>query len=489
MSKVNWFYEIGQEIKDDKRDLVIIDREVRPTEEKNKGKIRIINRKWYRYKCLKCDDKHWIVESSLKLGRGCKECANENKKGLRKDFNYNIGDIVGDLVITWREHTNIYETKSKRNRIYYGYKCLKCGYENKIREDHLNEGVGCSCCDNKIAVLGINTILDTDHWMIDLGVSIEDAKKYTSYSKKKITVICPDCGEEKTITISDIYINHSISCSCGDGVSYPEKFMISLLKQLDIKFIKEYTSNWSNNKRYDFYLEDYNIIIETHGEQHYKESNSFMTNLKEQQENDKYKKELAFNNGIDKYIVIDCSKSELEFIKQNILNSELNYLFDLSKIDWLKCEEYALKNIIKEICECYNNNLNIIDIVNKYNLCRCTIRKYLKKGAKLGWCNYDAKKQMKISAKRSSDKRKVPIKIFENDIYLGIFESTHELDRQSNNLFKEHLDYRNIHYCIKNNKLYKGYKFEKATKEEYEEAVKNNTINKRIDNIELEQVS
>lgn len=431
MSKVNWFYEIGQEIKDDKRDLVIIDREIRPIKTK------------FKY----------------------------NKSGYRIE-----------------------------NKRYYKYKCNICGYdEGYIREDHLNNKVGCSCCDNKIAVLGINTILDTDHWMIDLGVNIEDAKKYTHSSGKKIPVTCRDCGEKKEIIIFDLYNRHSIGCSCGDGTSYPEKIIIALLKQLNINFktqLNKKDFNWCGKYRYDFYLEDYNIIIETHGEQHYKERGRGRT-LQEEQENDKIKKELAFNNDIDNYIEIDCRKSELDFIKNNILNSELAELFNLSKIDWLKCEEYALSNIVKKVCDYWhlhndinNEKLTTGDLAKQFNIAQGTIIRYLNKGSKLGWCNYNPKEQSIISGIISSKKRRIPIKIFKNEQLLGVFESANKIEEISEKLFNIKLLSINIRRVC-NGKLeqYKGFTFKDVTKEEYEEAVKNNTINKRIDNIELEQVS
>lgn len=152
-----------------------------------------------------------------------------------------------------------------------------------------------------------------------------------------------------------------------------------------------------NGKRYDFYFKFNNkgFIHETHGRQHYEktgENSKFIKTLKEEQENDRIKKQLALNNGIkeENYIVIDCRKSELEFIKNNILKSRLNELFDLSKIDWLKAEEFALSNRVKEACELWNNIQikNIKEIEIKMNLSKTTIIDYLKRGEKLGWTKY-----------------------------------------------------------------------------------------------------
>ena len=175
-------FEIGQTFKDDKRDLVILDRmyiekEASPD---NKGRIYIENRKYYKLKCNKCgwSDK-WIIESSLR-----------------------------------------------------------------------NQNYTCSCCCGNEVVLGINTIWDTDRWMVDLGVSEGDAKKYRKSSNKKINVTCPHCKRIKKCSINKIYYRKSIGCVCRDGVSYPEKFIYSVLNQLNIRFQSQLTKTtfeWCGN--------------------------------------------------------------------------------------------------------------------------------------------------------------------------------------------------------------------------------------------------
>ena len=307
-----------------------------------------------------------------------------------------IGEQVGNLIIT--EHFYVeknYNSGYKKIK-FYKYKCLKCGYKGEISEGHLlDEKRNCPCCSNKITVLGINTIWDTDRWMCDLGVSEEDAKTHTHGSQKTVEVTCPHCHTKKHIRIADVYHKKSIGCNqCGDGISYSEKFMTSLLNQLEMKYIKEYSPKWSNKKRYDFYLENYNCIVECHGMQHY--DNGFSScggkTLEEEQQNDKYKKELALENGIDNYIVIDCRYSDFDFIKNNILNSELNNILDLSKIDWLKCEKFAItNNLLLDICNYWNNKEDWETTTNMaeiFGIDRHNILKKIRKGSRLGLCNY-----------------------------------------------------------------------------------------------------
>lgn len=310
-------------------------------------------------------------------------------KEVTKEFKIEIGesfkDEKRDLVITDREYRI---DKKGQNQKYYRYTCNKCGWtEGWILESALIKGVNCACCTNQVVVKGINDITTTAPWMMK-WISEEDAKKYTKGSGKKVEIICPDCGKKRFITPHQIHSRKSISCTCGDGISYPEKFMTNTLIQLELEFqtqLSKTTFEWCNKYKYDFYIPKYNMIIETHGVQHYEESPRGKT-LEEEQENDRIKKELAKENDIDHYIVIDCRHSDLEWIKDSILNSELSKLFNLSSIDWNKCEEFALSNLAKNICDYWNQKEEwetTKDIGLIFNLNRYAATKYLKKRSKI----------------------------------------------------------------------------------------------------------
>ena len=111
--------------------------------------------------------------------------------------------------------------------------------------------------------------------------------------------------------------------------------------------------------------------------------------------NDIEKNKLAIENNIKEqnYIVIDCRYSDLHWIKNSILNSRLNELFDLSDIDWLKCEDFALSNRVKEVCNYWSEGETIDNIIRITSLSKQTIYKYLKSGNSLEWCSFDSKKE------------------------------------------------------------------------------------------------
>ena len=97
---------------------------------------------------------------------------------------------------------------------------------------------------------------------------------------------------------------------------------------------------------------------------------------------------------------MNCRESNLDWIRNSIMNSDLPKLLNFKEddINWLECHEFACNSLIKIACDYWNNeykNTNDIGKIMKLN--RNTITKYLKQGAKLGWCDYDPKKEIKYN--------------------------------------------------------------------------------------------
>ena len=381
--------------------------------------------------------------------------------GRFADFKINIGDTLVDynrnLTILDRKRIN---TQKYHYKKMYNYQCNICGYNTGWMEecDMLHHKTGCSCCAGKTVVEGINDIPTTDPWMIPyFQGGYDEAKQYTSTCSKKINPICPVCGKVKNnkITISTIKMRHSIGCTCRDGISYPEKFFMSFLDQLRIKYVYQLsktTFEWIGKYFYDFYLTDYNCIIETHGGQHYKDitwSSSSETN-----NNDQYKMDLALKNGILNYIQIDCRESTMSFISSSILKSHLFNILNIDSeiVDWNKCAEFACGNITKDICDFYENNNHNIDITSKrFHLSKTGIRRYLKLGSELNWCKFPYHTDRKVL-------------VFKDNLYLGMYPSTKYIEEISLNKFNIYLGQTQIiHNCNKNklstNTKYKGSSF------------------------------
>lgn len=439
----------------------------------------------------KREGQYFIVEylgEKFKLSRGeLVNCRIRRLLGLRTgDFKVQIGqEFKGDkrdLVIIDKKYR---EDENNKKWKMYKYKCNKCGFECGehykdgefkeelwISEPNLLKGKGCACCANQVTVTDINSIWRTDPWMMDLGVSEEDAKRYTSGSNQKITVICPDCNNKRIISPNKIKRRRTISCICSEGFSYPERFIYSLLKHLNVDFkmqLSKTTFDWCGKYKYDFYIPKYNMIIETHGLQHYKEMSNkskFKRTLQEEQENDRIKEQLAKDNDIEHYVVIDCRKSELEWIKNSILKSKLNELFDLCNIDWTGCEEDSNKNIVKEICKAWNEfkeDMTVPSFANLFpEINPATVREYLKKGTKLGWTSYCPKEEMKRSSWNNLKTNRKSVYVYDGNELKHIFNSCLEASIELENIYGTQFHKSTIASKARENKSYKGFIFRYA---------------------------
>ena len=287
------------------------------------------------------------------------------------------------------------------------HKCTVCLSEWMCVPSRLLQGQGCPVCSGRR--IGNPSEYRNSIWASEYRdffskyMTEEQMKSTMPHSTKAITVICPDCGRQKNIKPDQVSSARTIRCPCGDGMSYPNKFMFSVLEQLKIDFIPEYIDTWSERCRYDDFIPSIGCIIENHGRQHYEEVPFTERTLAEEQKNDKKKMELAMTNGIQKYVVIDCRRANANWIKRSIMNSDLPQIlkFSESDIDWDKCDIFAQKNLVKEVCEYYNSNQNVLiqDISKHFNINRQTIRQYLIAGSKHHWCNYNTKDGWKNKGK------------------------------------------------------------------------------------------
>lgn len=333
------------------------------------------------------------------------------KTSVNKEHIYNIGDIVNGYEIV--EQTRTYYKNDKYGVRSYVCKCLKDGYiKEGIPEGNLLKGIGCPLCSGRAIVKGINDLATTKPEMLKYIANKEDGYRYGKSSNKKVLMVCPDCGAKKMYSINNLCYKEKLPCKCSDGISYPNKFIMSFLEQLGVKFATEKRFKWLSNRYYDFYIEGYNCIIEAHGGQHYiQQTRKGARTLEEEIENDKFKKEKALENGISNYIVLNCSTSDREFIKDSILSSDLPKMLGFSEedIDWLKCDEFALGNYAKYVCELWDSGkFNTTTELCDYLGVSANAINYLRKGTELGWCNYDgqveARKTIEANAGKNIDK-------------------------------------------------------------------------------------
>ena len=346
-------------------------------------------------------------------GDRCSYCSHKGGKNIHpKDSFAQWGiDNFGEdfLKKYWSSHNtlNPWKLSPQSNKKIYLY-CQKHEYHNFDRENNkvgynttcssFYSGRRCSYCNS----FASNKV----HWRDSLAYNypnianmiaieennliFEDCYNITCKSNKKFYFKCLDCGNVSTNKKDlSLVMCQRYSCEfCSDGISIPNKFMANILKQLNIDFITELSSKEFSGKNffyYDFYLPKYNMIIEVNGIQHYEETNRGR-NLFQEQMNDLFKHKCAKNH-VDKYIVIDCRYSELEWMKKNIIK-ELSSYFDLSNINWELAWKEGQSSKVIECWDLWNSGLEVKEIANKMYISKVTVRSYLKRGTESGKCNY-----------------------------------------------------------------------------------------------------
>ena len=258
----------------------------------------------------------------------------------------------------------------------------------------------------------------------------EDAYKYSAHSNKKVNFKCPFCGATREMKISTL-TKYDFSCPlCGDGVSIPEKFFANVLTQLGIEFKKQHHLGINNHFMYDFYLPTLDIIIETHGEQHYMDSE--WGTYEEEHFNDLLKLDNADFHGYklnEKYFVINTRHSELEWLNNTI--KTLKKLFNFSNVDWEQVFINCQSSYIVRTWELRNEGYGKTEIQKileneGIKLCSSVIAIYLRRGDKLGKCHYNGKEEM---IKNGMERSKAIIGIHTETKEIIEFPSTTEAQR------------------------------------------------------------
>ncbi len=379
------------------------------------------------------------------------------------DFKYEIGCVFGKgnnkikIISRYRNHSKMYHVQ-----------CLKCGYEKDMKESRITRNEGCPVCLNQIIVDGINDMWTTNPELSELLAYPDDGHKYAQHSNKKLIWKCPICNS-KTKPLSPDYISrYGLYCQkCGDGFSYPNKFIFNLLTEFHIDFTPEKTFNWSDHRIYDFYLPKHNWIIEAHGMQHYQD-NGYFYNLTDVQNNDVYKENLAIKNGIKNYIVVDCRYSKPDYIFQNICNSDLINIIDITKADVDYVDKLCQKNIMSDIVDLYNKNYDTNRMEKQLKISKSQICRLLNKADSLGLINYNKYKfKQESTAKAQStlyQNYAKPIKCLKNGYVFGSYTiAAHNSDQ----VFGRKIRVGSICNAINSNKTIHGYKFVFISREEF----------------------
>lgn len=319
-----------------------------------------------------------------------RECAIGNLLGLiTYDYKYNIDELVQVVNINkLKILKQIRIRTSGGNQKGYLYECTSCGYQDKILESVLDGKTGCNYCAGKKA------IKYTNNQLYKMLHNKEDGIKYSQGSRVKVDWVCTECNliiRNKSINM----ISHGrLSCPlCSPHTPYGEKFMVSILEQLSLYYEIQSTFDWSGQYRYDFYLNDCNCIVEINGLYHYEDTLGYIqrNSLKEQKIIDNKKRTIALKNGVKTYIKIDARESNIEYLKNSILHSDLINILNLQNINFEKCNLDASKCLIYNVCDIWNSGVHTLkEISESIGISHQRVKEMLVSGTKSNICDFDA---------------------------------------------------------------------------------------------------
>lgn len=235
--------------------------------------------------------------------------------------------------------------------------------------------------------------------LVPLLLRPSDSDIYHIGSAVKLDWICPNCGNIIKQKALNKVVSRGLRCGiCNDKSSRPEKIVNSIFRQSGIQVDRQAVFSWSGKYRYDFFLQEYNAIVEVHGSQHYSFGFKGLTgvSLEDQRRIDSIKYDLAILNGIDRYIVIDARDVSAKYIVDNALQELKSAGID-AVADISICEKDAMTSNISSAAAMWNSGVWTGEIAKALGVGYNTVIKYLESATNAGLCDYSPLLSMRMS--------------------------------------------------------------------------------------------
>jgi hypothetical protein len=244
----------------------------------------------------------------------------------------------------------------------------------------------CPVCDGysgKTPLVGINDLWTTHPEVAKMLKNKEDGYKCSYGSCIKKEFLCKYCNETVSESVYQVVDRGYISCPfCSSGKSYPNRFMANLLKKLKVEFIPEYIIP-PHSYKFDFYfiINKKRYVVEMDGGIGHSNKTYYGEKDYIGEATDLIKDNICHDNNIEP-IRIDCNyeyHNRFDYIKESIVNSKLNTIFDLNNINFRHIDELSSSSLVVDIANYWKSNIKSYQELNNLtSLCRHTIRKYLK---------------------------------------------------------------------------------------------------------------
>lgn len=206
-----------------------------------------------------------------------------------------IGKVFGRLEVIERDWDYVQRHNLKKKATYWKCKC-DCGKQISVRADHLNNRTVQSCGCLKSDILSKNL----ENQVFGRLTALYKTGKKNKNGHYIWRCQC-SCGNECDVASSYLLNGHTKSCGCI--TSKGEAAIEQLLQKNNILYEKEkwfvdFIYENGRHPKYDFYLPNYNRLIEFDGEHHYEENSFYDISLEEYQNRDSIKNQYAKSHHI-----------------------------------------------------------------------------------------------------------------------------------------------------------------------------------------------
>lgn len=259
------------------------------------------------FTCNKCGQTKEVIAYSLKKKRG-------EKKNICRCYGYS-NDWFNTLEAfnNWKSKQTKYlileEFKGTTKNILV--KCIQCGTVQRRSVKSLLNDERCLCCENKCSILKTEEEFKKELEDLYYGEYslIGEYKGSDNYTLIKHN----NCGKIYKTKPHYLLSNKGGLCPNCRNVSKGERKIISFLKEKGIKYKEQYRLDGFKKAPYDFYLPEYNTLLEFQGIQHYEPVKKFGGHpaFLKQLEIDKKKKLLAEQEG---YSFVTISYKDIDKI-------------------------------------------------------------------------------------------------------------------------------------------------------------------------------
>ena len=219
-----------------------------------------------------------------------------------------------------------------RPKHYYAICECDCGTVEKVNIHNLISGYTKDCGCGRKRMLSRTRSKDLIGQRFGKLTAVEKLNNSNRFNRILYRCDC-DCGNTIIVPSGSLTSGHTRSCGCM--VSYYNMYIDTLLDDMCIAHNAEEVVNIEgHNCRFDFYLPDYNLMIEYDGEHHYKpitygcmSYEQAEENLEQRRELDRLKDDYCYYNNINLLRIPYWEKEHIE----EIIN---DYLQRLSERDY-----------------------------------------------------------------------------------------------------------------------------------------------------------